>query len=227
MLIISVIIPVLNETEYLPSCLQSLQTVRQQGCELIVVDGGSQDDSVAIATPLADQVLVTARGRAKQMNAGARTARGDILWFLHGDSVPPAGAVDCIRTALAKSGRDWGRFDVKLSGDRLLLRTVETLMNWRSCLSGIATGDQGIFIRRSVFLQLGGYPTFPLMEDIALSRALKRVSRPICLHERLVTSSRRWEQKGVGTTILLMWLLRLAYFLGVDPTRLAQIYYKG
>jgi rSAM/selenodomain-associated transferase 2 len=161
------------------------------------------------------------------MNAGARAARGDILWFLHGDSVPPAGAVDCIRTALDKSGRDWGRFDVKLSGDRLLLRTVETLMNWRSRLSGIATGDQGIFIRRSVFLQMGGYPILPLMEDIALSRALKRASRPVCLHERLVTSSRRWEQKGVGRTILLMWLLRLAYFLGVDPNRLAQIYYKG
>lgn len=224
---ISIVIPVLNEAAVLSACLLALQPLRRQDCELIVVDGGSTDATVTIARPLADQVLVTQKGRAVQMNAGAQAARGAILWFLHGDSLPPPDAAALIRSALAGSDRCWGRFDVRLSGDRPLLRVVETLMNCRSCLSGIATGDQGIFVRRAAFVQVGGYPAIPLMEDIALSRLLKRLGRPVCLHRRLLTSSRRWEQRGIWRTIFLMWRLRLAYFLGADPARLARIYYGG
>ncbi len=225
--LISIIIPVLNEAAALPACLQALQPPRRQACELIVVDGGSTDNTVAIAGPLADRVLATPTGRAVQMNAGAQAACGGILWFLHGDSLPPPAAAASIRAALAGSNQHWGRFDVRLSGNRPLLRIVETLMNHRSCLTGVATGDQGIFVRRSVFAQVGGYPAIPLMEDIALSHALKRISRPVCLHQRLLTSSRRWEQRGIWKTILLMWRLRLAYFLGTDPARLARLYYGG
>jgi rSAM/selenodomain-associated transferase 2 len=215
----------LNEAAILPACLQALQPLRRQACELIVVDGGSTDATVTIARPLADDVLETPTGRAVQMNAGAQAAHGAILWFLHGDSLPPPDAAALIRAALARSSRHWGRFDVRLSGNRPLLRVVETLMNGRSCLTGIATGDQGIFARRHAFAQVGGYPAIPLMEDIALSRALKRLSRPVCLRQRLLTSSRRWEQQGIWNTIFLMWRLRLAYFLGTDPARLARIYY--
>jgi rSAM/selenodomain-associated transferase 2 len=224
--LISIIMPVLNEAKTLPACLQPLQPLRQKNCELIVVDGGSADRSVEIATPLADQVLLTGKGRAVQMNAGARIARGEILWFLHSDTLPPAGAEELIRCALSNPTRAWGRFDVQLSSPRLLLRVVAVLMNARSRLTGIATGDQGIFVRRSVFAQVGGYPEIPLMEDIALSQTLKWITRPVCLRQRLVTSSRRWENNGIWKTILLMWRLRLAYFLGVDPTRLARLYYR-
>jgi rSAM/selenodomain-associated transferase 2 len=189
------------------------------------VDGGSHDGSIEIAAPLADQVLTAPAGRAVQMNAGAQVAQGDVLWFLHSDSVPSPDADQLIVKALHDPNRVWGRFDVRLSGSQPLLRMVETLMNWRSCLTGIATGDQGIFVRRSAFEKVGGYPIMPLMEDIALSRILKRISRPVCIPQRLMTSSRRWEQNGVFRTIALMWRLRLAYYFGADPARLARIYY--
>lgn len=224
---ISIIMPVLNEEAVLYAGLQPLQELRNRHCELIVVDGGSTDRSMEIAGPLADRVIRAAKGRAAQMNAGARLARGEILWFLHGDSLPPPGADELIRRALADGKRHWGRFDVRLSGRRPLLRLVETLMNLRSRLSGIATGDQGIFVRRRVFEQVEGYPAIPLMEDIALSRRLKRTARPVCLRQPIITSSRRWEQNGILRTILLMWRLRLAYFLGADPVRLARLYYRG
>jgi rSAM/selenodomain-associated transferase 2 len=160
------------------------------------------------------------------MNAGAQVALGDVLWFLHSDSVPPPDADRLIATALQESARVWGRFDVRLSGDQPLLRLVAMMMNARSRLTGIATGDQGIFVKRAAFERVGGYPAIPLMEDIALSRALKKISRPVCLRQRLLASSRRWERDGIVRTILLMWRLRLAYFLGADPARLARIYYS-
>lgn len=223
--IISIVMPILNEAAILKTSLELLQPLRQRDCELLVVDGGSSDGSSEIAAPLADQVLTSPKGRAVQMNTGARVAQGDILWFLHSDCSPPLEADRAIRLALADTNHAWGHFDVTLSGGHPLLRWVETFMNWRSRLTGIATGDQGIFMRRSAFELLGGYPDIPLMEDIALSRALKRVSRPVCLRQRLLSSSRRWEKRGVVNTILLMWRLRLAYFLGADPARLARIYY--
>ncbi len=225
--LISIILPVLNEAAGLAACLQTLQPLRDKHCEVIVVDGGSVDRSVAIATPLADQVLVAQCARAWQMNAGAQAAHGEILWFLHGDSRPPLNADESIRVALKAQRHAWGRFDVRLSERKPLLRTVATLMNWRSCLTGIATGDQGIFVRRALFVQVGGFPEIPLMEDIALSRTLKRHSgRPACLNKHLLTSSRRWEENGIWKTILLMWRLRLDYFLGADPAALARLYYK-
>jgi rSAM/selenodomain-associated transferase 2 len=158
------------------------------------------------------------------MNAGAAAARGDVLWFLHADTVPDSDAGETVLAALAASGRDWGRFDVRLSGHHPLLRMVETLMNLRSRFTGIATGDQGMFVRRTSFQAAGAFPDIPLMEDIALSRQLRRSGRPVCVRNRLKTSSRRWEARGVLCTIALMWWLRLAYFLGADPRRLARWY---
>jgi len=224
---ISIIMPVLNEAETLGECLRDLQALRAQRCELIVADGGSRDRSAVLAAPLADRVVLAPKGRALQMNAGAEQAGGSILWFLHADSRPPPSAARLIREAMAVSGVGWGRFDVRLSGRRPSLRIVETMMNLRSRLSGIATGDQGIFVRRALFERIGGYPSIALMEDIALSRLLKRHGRPVCLRQRLQTSSRRWERDGVWRTILLMWRLRLAYFFGADPARLARMYYRS
>jgi rSAM/selenodomain-associated transferase 2 len=224
---ISIVLPVLNEETQIVRCLRFLQPMRGLDCELIVVDGGGHDRTVALAEPLADQVLVGPRGRALQMNAGARRASGEILWFLHADSIPPDDATERIRAALANPTHPWGRFDVRLSGRHPLLRVVETLMNFRSGLTGIATGDQGIFVRREWFERVDGFPAIPLMEDIALSRRLRRHGWPIRLRQRLQTSSRRWERDGILRTILLMWWLRLAYFLGADPARLARIYYRS
>jgi rSAM/selenodomain-associated transferase 2 len=223
---IAIILPVLNEEAHIAACLRALQPLREDG-ELIVADGGSRDRTAALAEPLADRVIVAPRGRAAQMNAGARQAGGEILWFLHADSLPPPGAAELIRAALADPNRHWGRFDVRLSGRQPALRVVESLMNLRSRLTGIATGDQGIFVRRQTFERVGGYPAIALMEDIALSRLLKRQSRPACLRQCLRTSSRRWERDGIARTILLMWSLRLAWFLGADPDRLARIYYRA
>lgn len=220
-------LPILNEEAQVAACLGALQPLRGQNSELIVADGGSRDRSVALAEPLADRVVVGPRGRAAQMNAGARQANGDILWFLHADSLPPPDALSLIRAALAGRERGWGRFDVRLSGRRPSLRMVEFSMNLRSRLTGIATGDQGIFVRRDLFERIGCYPPIALMEDIALSRALKRYGRPVCLRQRVLTSSRRWERDGIARTVLLMWRLRLAYFLGADPDHLVRIYYRS
>ncbi|MCC8999238.1 MAG: TIGR04283 family arsenosugar biosynthesis glycosyltransferase [Candidatus Contendobacter sp.] len=223
---ITIVMPVLNEETSISAELSCLQPLRQQDCELIVVDGGSRDQTVALAEPLADRVIASPKGRAAQMNAGAALAQTPILWFLHADSLPLPNAAGMIRAALSNPARHWGRFDVRLSGRHPLLRMVETLMNLRSRLTGIATGDQGIFVCRELFERVGGYPALALMEDIALSRLLKPHGRPVCLRQRLQTSSRRWEHDGILRTILLMWRLRLAYFLGADPNQLAQMYYR-
>lgn len=221
---ISIIIPALNEAALITKVLRALAPLRHRGHEVIVVDGGSCDGTPALAAPLADRVMHAPKGRALQMNAGARAATGDVLWFLHADTVPPTDADGRILAALAQGKSGWGHFDVRLSGSGFLLRMVEFLMNRRSRLGGIATGDQGIFVRRELFERVGGFPEIPLMEDIALSRALKGYSRPAHVAQGLVTSSRRWEQRGVWRTILLMWRLRLAYFLGADPRKLAGLY---
>ena len=223
---IAIIVPTLNEESQIVAGLKIMQVWRGSECELIIADGGSVDQTVALAEPLADRVVAAPKGRAAQMNAGAASARSEILWFLHADSLPPDNAIALIQTALADPNRDWGRFDVRLSGPHPALRMVETLMNGRSRLTGIATGDQGIFVRRAIFEQIGGYPLIALMEDIALSQLLKRHSPPVCLRQPLITSSRRWERGGVFRTILLMWRLRLAYFFGADPDQLARIYYR-
>lgn len=223
---ISVIVPALNEADCIPATLHALQAMRARGHEVIVVDGGSRDRTVALAAPLADRVLRTAAGRARQMNAGAAVAGGELLWFLHADTLAPADADRILAEAVQGAGgaTAWGRFDVRLSGDGLLLAAVGRLMNLRSRLTGIATGDQGLFVHRALFRQLGGFADLPLMEDIELSRRLKRVGRPLCLRRTLRTSSRRWETRGVVRTILLMWSLRAAYCLGVPARRLAARY---
>jgi len=220
---ISVIIPVLNEADTLNATLGPLQQWRKAGHEVILVDGGSEDGSKAIATPLVDALLESEKGRAKQMNAGACVANGEVLLFLHADTQLPEMADGMVQQALAH--HRWGRFDVRLSGSHWLLRLVERMMNWRSCLTGIATGDQAIFLEHRLFDEIGGFPALPLMEDIALSKRLRqRAGRPACLRPPLTTSSRRWEESGILRTILLMWRLRLAYFLGASPQELAHLY---
>jgi len=220
---LSIIIPCLNETEVIGRLLESLQPLRQAGHEVILVDGGSRDGAVQIAEPLVDQLLGSAPGRAGQMNAGAAAAHGDLLWFLHADTELPVGAGEAVINGVA-SGAIWGRFDVRLSGRHPLLRMVAFMMNLRSRWTGIATGDQAIFVRRDVFDDVGGFPDIPLMEDIVLSKQLKQVGKPLCLRLKLVTSSRRWEAQGICRTIALMWWLRLAFALGASPTRLARWY---
>ena len=217
---LSIILPVLNEASGIAATLAAL---RPLAAEIIVVDGGSDDATPDIAQGLADQVITAPRGRALQMNAGAAVVRGDILLFLHADTLLPPGADQRVIAAVA-AGADWGRFDVRITGESLWLPLIAALMNRRSRLTGIATGDQAIFVRREVFAALGGFPAQPLMEDIELSRRLKAQSPPACLRERVLTSGRRWEKHGVLRTVLLMWSLRLRYFFGADPQTLARAY---
>lgn len=220
---ISIIIPVLDEATRLEDLLKDLQPFRESGHELIIVDGGSSDDSAEIARRYADKVQVSERGRARQMNAGAEVASGDILLFLHADTVLPVSYLEKIETGIAE-GEQWGRFDVRLSGERFAFRIIEFFINLRSRLTSIATGDQAIFIRRALFEAVGGFPDIALMEDVAICKVLRRKMKPLCLHEKVITSSRRWEEFGVLRTVLLMWRLRLFYFLGVSPDRLARSY---
>lgn len=221
---LSIIMPVYNEASIIEQALRSLAAMRCRGAEIIVVDGGSDDDTVARAMRHADQTVTAARGRAAQMNAGARLARGRALLFLHADTRLPPKADVRIHRALTVGPHCWGRFDVRIDGTHPLLPVIAWLMNRRSRLTGIATGDQGIFVTRRAFDHVGGFPQQVLMEDVALSRRLKRLSRPVCLRERVTTSGRRWEKTGVLRTIVLMWWLRLAYFCGVLPARLARWY---
>jgi rSAM/selenodomain-associated transferase 2 len=221
---VSVVVPVLEEAAGVAASLAGLQAPRAAGAEVIVVDGGSRDATRAIAAPLADRLIEAPRGRATQMNAGARVARGAVILFLHADTVAPPGAIEGLAARLAASGCSWGRFDVSIAGADPLLALVAVLMNVRSRLTGVATGDQAIFVRRDAFERAGGFPDIPVMEDVALSKILKRESPPLCLRERVVTSGRRWERHGTLRTVFLMWRLRLAYALGADPRRLARRY---
>jgi rSAM/selenodomain-associated transferase 2 len=221
---ISIVIPALNEAPFIRQTLLALQSLRQSGHEVIVVDGTSHDGTETIAQAFSDHVIRSHRGRARQLNSGARIANGEILLFLHADTTLPPFADRLIIDGMKNTNRHWGRFNVRLSGKQPLLRIVESLMNWRSRLTGIATGDQGIFVLRDLFKRIGGFPEIDLMEDIALSKLLKKNCRPLCLSQRVITSSRRWERNGVVRTILLMWHLRLVYALGANPRRLAQLY---
>ncbi|WP_296811220.1 TIGR04283 family arsenosugar biosynthesis glycosyltransferase [Thiocapsa sp.] len=221
---ISVIIPTLNEARGIVALLDELAPIRAADGEILVVDGESPDGTAGIAAPLADRVLSAPRGRAAQMNVGAAAARGDLLVFLHADTRAPIEALLRLPDLLARSGRSWGRFDVRIEGRHPLLPLIAWSMSQRSRLTGIATGDQAIFVDRALFERVGGFPDIALMEDIALSRRLKRDGRPLCLRDRVITSGRRWESKGVARTVLLMWWLRLAYALGVRPDRLSRIY---
>ncbi|MBY4678478.1 TIGR04283 family arsenosugar biosynthesis glycosyltransferase [Marinobacterium arenosum] len=221
---LSIIVPMLNEAAVLSELLEHLRYWQPRGCEILLVDGGSSDGSADIAEAAGFRVVHAPRGRARQMNAGAEETQGEVLLFLHADTRLPQEADRRLLAALQSGDKQWGRFDVRLSGNAAMLPLIATMMNLRSRLSGIATGDQAIFVRRPVFEQVGGFPEQPLMEDIELSARLKRFGAPLCLRDRVLTSGRRWESRGVWKTILLMWRLRWAYWRGADPARLAQLY---
>ena len=218
---LSIVIPVLNEAADIEAALRALAPLRARGVEVIVADGGSSDGTAELARPLADRVLSARRGRAAQMNAGAAAAKGDALLFLHADTRLPDHADRLVLEGLRQ--RAWGRFDVRFA-EGGALQLVALTMNARSRLTGIATGDQAMFMTRAAFARVGGFPEIALMEDVALSARLKRLGRPLCLSARVTTSGRRWRRHGLLRTILLMWQLRLRYFLGADPTRLARVY---
>jgi len=221
-MLISIIIPTLNEESAMQTLLKQLQVHRQQGHEVIVVDGRSTDKTVSISKMLSDKVISSEPGRAMQMNSGASQAKYNVFWFLHADTLIPENSIEDIQQALTIS--EWGWFNIKLSGTNILFRLIERMINLRSCFSGVATGDQGIFVKRKTFESANGYPNIPLMEDVALSKKLNKTSKPFCLKESLITSSRRWEQKGIMSTVLLMWRLRFLYWLGVSPDKLATQY---
>jgi rSAM/selenodomain-associated transferase 2 len=220
---LSIIIPVLNEANCIADLLRAIAPLRARGCEIIVADGGSTDGTMQIAAPYADSVIQSIRGRAHQMNAGAADAKGDILLFLHADTQLPPKADQLIATALA-NGALWGRFDVKITGQSRWLPIIAAMMNLRSRMTGIATGDQAMFMTRGLFIHIGGFPSLPLMEDITLSGLLKRVVAPACLRAKVTTSGRRWDQHGALRTIVLMWRLRFAYWRGADIASLARVY---
>jgi rSAM/selenodomain-associated transferase 2 len=219
---LTIVLPVLNEAAIVVAALQALAQFRARGAEIIVVDGGSRDGTPRLAQPLADRVITAPRGRGAPLNAGAALGTGEMLLFLHADTTLPENADRLIDAALSR--RAWGRFDVRIAGRHPLLTVVARMINWRSRATGIATGDQAIFVTREAFLAVGGFPDLPLMEDIAISRRLKRLCRPFCIGTPAITSGRRWEHNGVLRTILLMWRLRLAYYFGVEPALLARRY---
>lgn len=220
---ISIVIPVFNEAENLATKLPALQELRDH-CQILLVDGGSHDDSPVIAESLVDKVIFSPRGRARQMNAGVAQADADVLLFLHADTQLPNDAASLISQAIAK-GFHWGHFDVVFDTPQPIFKLIAFMMNHRSRLTGIATGDQCLFVTRQAFQSVGGFPQIALMEDIAISSKLKKRGSPCCLKANVVTSARRWQQHGIFKTILLMWWLRLAYFFGVHPDDLAMRYY--
>ena len=223
---VSIIVPVLNEAAGLEIFLQQFSTWRDKGDEVVVVDGGSEDASFEIATGYSERVISSARGRAIQLNTGAQVATGKILWFVHADTKIVPGIRDTLIAACSEE-HGWGRFDVAIEDCSTIFRAIEIAMNVRSRVTGIATGDQGIFVRREWFIREGGFRQIALMEDVELSKALRKQSRPRCLEQVIKTSSRRWRSHGIVKTIFMMWFLRLAWFLGASPDRLAQIYGYG
>jgi rSAM/selenodomain-associated transferase 2 len=222
---ISIIIPTLNEEVALSQNLPKLQAYRDRGHEIILVDGGSHDRSLPVARPLVDRFIQTVKGRAHQMNEGADVAKNEILLFLHADTGLPDSADELILQALNSAEHLWGRFNVRFGNEKFIFKVISKAMNIRSAISGIATGDQAIFVNKNIFEDVGFFDRIPLMEDVALSKKLLKHSRPCCLQEAVMTSSRRWENNGIYKTIFLMWRLRLAYFFGVRPEKLADQYY--
>lgn len=222
--LVSVIVPTRNEASHITATLASLQPLRPLGHEIIVVDGGSTDATRTLAANDCDRLIDSAPGRACQQNAGAHLARGEVLWFVHADTRVSPDAREQLLSLLTRQPACWGRFDIRFTSAHPALRIIAACVNLRSRLTGIATGDQGLFVSRDYFRQVGGFADQALMEDVELTRRLKRIARPQCLRTPLVTSSRRWENRGIARTVLLMWWLRAAYFLGVDPQRLARWY---
>jgi rSAM/selenodomain-associated transferase 2 len=226
---LSIIIPVLNEALTIGPALKALGPLRDNGAEVIVVDGTSTDDTIARAEPLADRVLVSAKGRGRQLQAGATAAQGRVFLFLHADKVLPPDADQLIFQAIDKFDQSdqpvgWGRFDVRITGQHWMLPVISHMMNLRSRLTGIATGDQAMFVSRALYERVGGFSDQPLMEDIELSRRLYAQKKPVCLRQRVLTSGRRWERNGVWQTIALMWCLRWRYWRGESAVSLSRDY---
>lgn len=221
---LSIIIPVFNEAAVLPTLFDQLQRLHRQGVEILVADGGSHDGSAVIAEVYGYRVIHSAKGRATQMNTAAAQATGNVLLFLHADTHLPEDAVLQIKAALSTNRYVWGRFNVHIVGHSWMLNVVSFAINYRSWLSGIATGDQGIFVTRTAFNKIGGFPEQPLMEDVEISKRLGSHSPPACLNATVATSGRRWEKHGIWTTIFLMWRLRWAYWRGVSPEILIKEY---
>ena len=218
---IVIIVPVRNEAAHIRPLLRCLESVREQ---VLLVNGESVDQTVSVCEQAGFEVIDSAPGRARQMNNGVRHVKADCYWFLHADCLPPNDAVEQIIKS-CQQGYAWGRFNVRLMGDAFIFRVIEKMMNWRSCLTQVATGDQGIFVSKALFEEIGGFPEIPLMEDIAISKLLRRHSRGVCLQAELNVSSRRWQAQGITRTILLMWWLRLRYVMGADPADLHRVYY--
>lgn len=225
---VSIVVPVLNEIETLPELLRHLSRLGKSNAihyDIVLVDGGSHDGTVQAATQAGFRVVSSPKGRARQMNAGASATRGDILLFLHADTRLPQNALEQVHSALGQADQaSWGRFNVRITGDAFMLKIVARMMNLRSRITGIATGDQAMFIHRSLFDEVGGFPDLPLMEDIELSSSLRRIQHPVCLRSKVITSGRRWIDNGVWKTIVLMWQLRWAYWRGVPAEQLAERY---
>lgn len=220
---LSIIIPTLNESTQIEFYLKKLQALRQQGHEVIIVDGGSYDNTVSLASSLCDRVIHSKKSRAIQMNLGVTLATGDYFIFLHADTLLPKEFIT-IFSEINNSDNSWGRFDIKLSGKNLLFRLIERCINFRSRVTGIATGDQVIFVGRELFQSIKGFPEIAIMEDIAISKILLKQSKPICFKAQVISSSRRWEKNGIIKTILKMWLMRFLYFLNYDTNKLEKIY---
>lgn len=219
----TIIIPTFNEEAEIKACLRQLQVLRTQGFEVIVVDGGSFDKTPQLVEGHCDQFILFRRGRAAQMNAGAQQAKGEIIFFVHVDSRLPEKFSELI-SSIESDTLFWGRFDVKLSGKHWSYRLIESMMNLRSRLTGIATGDQVIFMSKKLYRDVNGFPEIELMEDIAMSQKLRKICLPLCLRQKVLTSTRRWERNGIINTIFKMWWLRFSYFIGVDPVRLFKQY---
>lgn len=220
----TIVIPVLNEAASIAGSLQRLRARVGSHWQIVVVDGGSSDDTATLATLFCDRLLQSAPGRGQQMNAGARFAQGDILLFLHADTCLPADFAARM-AAFSTSGKLWGRFDVQLDGREFWFRIIERMMNLRSRLTGIATGDQALFMTPALFRQCDGYQEIPLMEDVDFCARARKLGRPFCIESPVVTSARKWQRNGIVKTMLLMWWLRFAFFIGVSPVRLHRWYY--
>lgn len=220
---LSIIIPVYNEQEIILEKLKRLININSQNVQIIVSDGGSSDYTVSLAKSCVKTVLTSKKGRSCQMNAGADVATGDFLLFLHIDSILPDHYFESLGNINIET-YSWGRFDIQFTNNNILFSIIAFMMNIRSRFTGVATGDQAIFMTRQAYDRAGGFPEIELMEDVAMCKKLREFTRPICLREKVVTSSRRWEEKGIFKTIALMWILRLAYFLRIKPAILGKLY---
>ena len=221
---LSIIIPVLNEALFLSTQRDIFKSLISDGHEIIIVDGGSEDKSVQIARSVVNETFITKACRGYQLHFGAMKSNNDTLLFLHADSLLPEDAAILILDVLTQSNKHWGRFNISFSSTTPVFSIIAWFMNIRSCLTGIVTGDHAIFVSRDIYFKSGGFADITIMEDIDICKRLKKFSMPICLHDKVITSSRKWEAQGIIRTIFKMWCLRLLYFCGISTNRLEKLY---